>query len=361
MGHDLAGRHPSRRTLLKASALLGAGGLLPVAWARGALAQGGPALAYSINTLSSPSQSQQVRGGKAYARSVGQELNTLLTGGNSDKGIADIRAVLAKFGGNVALMVDPLDSPDARVIVEECERAGAHVVTIWNKPDDLHPWDHGASYVAHVSFDGIDSGRATAQALFAAMGGEGGIVALGGIANNVPAIDRKAGLERAVEASGGKVKLLDFQIGDWASAKGFSITQAWLTQHGDEVKGIWAANDEMALGAIQALSAEGLNGQVKVCSIDGTPPALDAVEKGDLVCTSDWDPYLWGGLGLSLARRAATGTYDPTREGKERREFYGRTALVDASNVKEVKAAKAGSPAVDHDKIWDHVQGRIRS
>ena len=351
----------TRRNVLKFGAMAGGAVLLPVHYVSNALGQSGTALAYSVNTLSSPSQSQQVKGGEAFAESVGSDLNTLLTGGNSEKGIADIRAVLAKFQGKVALMVDPLDSPDARVIVEECQKAGAHVVTIWNKPDDLHPWDFGGNYVAHISFDGISSGRATAEALFAAMGGAGGIVGLGGIANNVPAIDRKAGLQQAIDASGGQVEMLDFQIGDWASSKGFSITQAWLTRFGDDIKGIWAANDEMAFGAIQALASEGLNGKIKVCSIDGTPPALEAVEKGDLVCTDDWDPFLWGGLGLSLAHSAAVGTYDPTSAGKDHREFYGATSLVTADNVDMVMKGKASSPEVDYSKVFDYTRGQIRS
>src|SRR5690606_28848323 len=108
------------------------------------------------------------------------------------------------------------------------------------------------------------------------------------------------------------------------------------------------------------LTGEGLNGKIKVCAIDGTPPGVDAVASGDLVCTSDWDPYLWGGLGLSLAHSAASGQYDASTAPKEHREFYGKTSLIDASNVEQVKAAKAGSPPVDYSKIWDYVEGQIR-
>ena len=349
----------SRRKFLKTSAAIGGAAALPVAFTTKVMADGTKvALAYSVNTLSSPSQAQQVRGGEAFAASIGKEINTLLTGGNSEKGIADIRAVLAKFEGNVAVVVDPLDSPDARVIVDECKKAGAKIVTLWNKPEDLRPWNFGDNYVAHISFDGIESGRIVANSMIDAMGGEGGIVGLGGIANNVPAIDRKAGLEQAVADSGGKVELLDFQVGDWASSKAFTITQAYLTRFGSDIKGIWAANDEMAFGAIQALVAEGLNGQIKVCSIDGTPPALDAITSGDLVCSDSWDPYRWGGFALSLAYRAAAGEYTPSAESNGRREFYGKTALIDSSNVDQFKS---GAPTIDYDAVWDFVGAQIRA
>ena len=82
--------------------------------------------------------------------------------------------------------------------------AGAYVVTQWNKPNDLHPWDYDPNYVAHISFSGVPYGKAMAEALIKAMGGKGGIVALGGIESNVPAIERKAGLEQALKANPGR-------------------------------------------------------------------------------------------------------------------------------------------------------------
>ena len=62
---------------------------------------------------------------QAFAKSIGAEYVTLVTEGDSEKGIADIRAILAKTGGNMVLNVDPNDSPDARPIVEACVKAGA--------------------------------------------------------------------------------------------------------------------------------------------------------------------------------------------------------------------------------------------
>ena len=94
------------------------------------------------------------------------------------------------------------------------QAAGAYVVTQWNKPDDLHPWDFDPNYVAHISFSGVPSGKAMAEALFKAMGGKGGIVALGGIDSNVPAIERKAGLDRRSRMPA-SVELLDFQVANW--------------------------------------------------------------------------------------------------------------------------------------------------
>src|SRR5271157_2789523 len=190
-----------RRDLLKGAGALSVAGAFPAIITRSARAAGQPTLVNSIRSLSNPYHATWNKGGAAFAKSVGAEYVTLVTEGNSEKGIADIKAILAKTGGNCVINVDPNDSPDARPIVEACKGAGAYVVTQWNKPADLHPWDFNPNYVAHISFSGVPYGKAMAEALFKAMGGKGGVVALGGILSNTPAIERKTGLENALKAN----------------------------------------------------------------------------------------------------------------------------------------------------------------
>ena len=243
-----------RRRFLIGSALA-AGSLLLPAGARRAFAASDLQFSSSIRSLSNAFHVAWDKGSKAYADTVGAPYAALVTEGNSEKGIADIKAMLAKVGNKLVLGVDPNDVPDARPIVEAVAKAGAHVVTVWNKPDDLHPWDFGDNYVAHMSFNGVPAGEQTAKALFDSFGGEGGIVALGGIASNAPAIQRKQGLMNAIKANG-KVELLDFQDADWDSTKANNVVAAWITRFGDKIKGIWAANDGMAVGALEALRAD---------------------------------------------------------------------------------------------------------
>src|SRR5215211_8982236 len=192
-----------RRDLLKVAAGLGVASAFPAIITRPASAADNPTLVNSIRSLSNPYHATWNKGGAAFAKSVGAEYVTLVTEGNSEKGIADIKAILAKTGGNCVINVDPNDSPDARPIVEAVKAAGAYVVTQWNKPNDLHPWDFDPNYVAHISFSGVPYGKAMADTLIKAMGGKGGIVALGGIESNVPAIERKAGLQEALKENPG--------------------------------------------------------------------------------------------------------------------------------------------------------------
>ena len=212
-------------------------------------------------------------GGAAFAKSIGAEYVTLVTEGNSEKGIADIRAIIEKTGGNMVLNVDPNDAPDGRPIVDACTKAGVYVTTQWTRPADLHPWDCNPYYVSYITFDNLKYGEATADALIKAIGGSGGIVALNGILSSDAATGRRAGLEKALAANP-NVKLLDVQIASWKSTEAYTIVSAWLTRFGDKIKGIWCANDDMATGALEALRAESLAGKVLVTGIDGIKLAV---------------------------------------------------------------------------------------
>ena len=224
-----------------------------------------------------------------------------MTEGNSE-GISDIRALIARTNGNMVLNVDPNDAPDALPIVEMCAEAGVYVLTQWNKPAELHPWDYDPYYVAHISFDGVQYGEETARALFEAMGGSGGIVALGGILSNVPAIERRAGLERALEAYP-DIELLDFQVANWSRRR-----RSTSSARGRPASG----RDQGHLGGrrhgrrrARALRAEGLAGEVPITGIDGIRLAVEAVLSGEFAATVNLDPFWQGGMGLSILPRTA--------------------------------------------------------
>ena len=247
-----------------------------------------------------------------------------------------------------------------RPIVEACKEAGAYVVTQWNKPADLHPWDFDPNYVAHISFSGVPYGKAMAETLFKAMGGKGGIVALGGIQSNIPAIERKAGLDEALAANP-DIKLLDFQVANWSDTEALEKTNAWLTQFGDEIGGIWAANDGMGLAAVEALRADGRAGKVPVTGIDGIQLAVEAVMAGEFAGTVAWDPFWQGGMGLSIPYHAKTGKFDPAAEPREHREFYGSGIVITAENAQEFyKNNIEATPELDWNDIWGRVSGQIQ-
>jgi ribose transport system substrate-binding protein len=156
----------SRRSFLQGGAGVAISGSFGLSFPKPAIAKETTwTLANSLRSLANPYHATFAKGGADFAKSIDAKYETLVTEGNSEKGISDIKALLQRTGGKLIVNVDPNDSPDARVIVEEVKKAGGCVVTQWNKPNDLHPWDNNPNYVAHMSFDGVPASKKLAQVL----------------------------------------------------------------------------------------------------------------------------------------------------------------------------------------------------
>ena len=147
----------------------------------------------------------------------------------------------------------PNGDSDTAPIVEGAQEAGAYLVTQWNKPADLDVTEYD-QWLSHITYNGVESGKQIGDALAEAIGGSGGIIALQGILDTGAAKDRFAGLEESLAANP-DVELLDDQTANFSRAEALEVTKTLLTKHGDDIKGIWAANDDMALGALEALRA----------------------------------------------------------------------------------------------------------
>lgn len=351
----------SRRDLIIKSAL-GIGGFAAVS-ALGpmgrAFADTKPALAWGYRSPGNPYWNSIVAGGEDFAQTVSQELTHLIHGGNNEKILADVKAQLSRTGGNLALAVDPNDSPNARAVVEAVAEKGGYVSTIWNKTDDLHPWDYGNHYVCHMTWSDYEPAQQVARLLLEAIGGEGGIVGIGGIASNVPAIERKAGLMKVLEEYPG-VELLDWQTADWSTTKANNVMGTMLTRFGGDIKGIFSSNDSMTLGILEALRAEGLAGQVPIVSYDGSEDVVRLVIAGEVLCTVSTNPYWAGGITLSMAYHAAIGIFDPSNEPHEHREFLGPAVLISQDNVREWFESNIESrPDYDWKAFWTLSSGPI--
>ena len=249
----------SRRNLLLATSY-GLGGAFALSTLGATSARAvyeNPVIAWSYRNRTNPYWNSIVSGGEAFVESLGMskdELVHLINEGSSEKSLADVKALLAKENGSVALAIDTNDAPNCRPVVEAVADAGGYVSTIWNKTDDLHPWDFGDHFVSHMTWSDESPSEQTARILIDAMGGKGGIVHLGGIASNNPAIERLQGLKNAI-ADFPDVELLDSQPADWDTQKANQIMSSFLTRYGDEIKGVHCANDTIGYGVLEALRA----------------------------------------------------------------------------------------------------------
>ncbi|MEM9549987.1 MAG: sugar ABC transporter substrate-binding protein [Pseudomonadota bacterium] len=345
----------SRRTFLIGAAAGLTAGTVPGFLPTPARAAGdGPTMAWSYRNRSNPYWNAIASGGEAFVESLGMsrdDLVHLINEGSSEKSLADVVALLAKTSGNLALAIDANDGPNGRPVVESVAETGGFVCTIWNKTDDLHPWDFGDNYVAHASWSSVDPAAQAARVVFDAMGGKGRVVGLGGIASNPPAIERRQGMMDALEDYP-DIELLDYQPANWDTQKAAEVMASFLTRFG-EIDGVICASDTMAFGALEALRAEGLVGRTKVGGYDGTKQAVDLVLKGEMSTTVDTNPYWAGGALLSLAWHAATGAFKPSDEPRAHREFFGPSILITEADAAEFKATYIdATPTYDWTDFW---------
>lgn len=353
----------NRRDLLLASAF-GLGGVAAIGafgpgMARAALSD--PTIAWSYRNRTNPYWNEIVSGGEAFVASLGKPkdfLTHLINDGSSEKSLADVKALLAKTDGRLALAIDTNDAPNCRPVVEACAAAGAYVSTIWNKTDDLHPWDFGDNYVSHMTWSDEKPAEQTARILLEAMGGKGGVVHLGGIASNNPAIERRRGLMNALKDYP-DVELLDAQPADWDTQKANRIMSSFITRYGDDITGVHCANDTIGYGVLEALRAEGMS--IPIVTYDGNPQAVDLVAKGEILATVFTNPHWGGGITASLAYHAATGAFKPSDEPTSHREFYGPTIMVTPKDAADFRARYLDRvPSYDWKDFWGPSNGQIR-
>jgi len=319
-------------------------------------------LVNSMREITQPYHVNLNKGGRMFARWAGLEDNYVLqlNQGDSDKQIALMRSILATNPKCTVFNVEPNADVVMKPMVDTADRTGAWIVTHWVLNRALHPFEGHDHWIAHVAVNSQAVGVAVSEQLVAAMGGKGGIVALQGRLDTDPAQKRFAGL-KAVLAKHPGVTLLAEQPANWDRRAAFPIMQAWLAKYGDRIRGVWAANDDMALGALEALRAAGLAGRIPVVGVDGIPEAIAAIDRGEMTATVSSDAFYQGSIGLAMGTCVLTGQAPPPQTwAKERREFFLRVVVITKDNA----AHHAKEPAVDAyagewrcDNLWSRATG----
>jgi simple sugar transport system substrate-binding protein len=151
-------------------------------------------------------------------------------------------------------------------------------------------------YVTFMGSDFIEEGRKAGRWLEEFEKGKPGpinIVELQGTVGSAPAIDRKKGFEEII-AGDPRMKIIRSQTGDFTRAKGKEVMEAFLKAEGNKINVLYAHNDDMAIGAIQAIEEAGLKpGQdITIISIDGVKGAFEAMMAGKLNVTVECSPLL---------------------------------------------------------------------
>ncbi|MGW7330859.1 ABC transporter substrate-binding protein [Streptomyces sp. NPDC054840] len=170
-------------------------------------------------------------------------------------------------------------------------------------------------YKTFLGSDFVKEGKSAGEWLTSAYANEQGpvnIVELQGTTGSAPANDRKAGFADVIRADG-KFKIVASQSGDFTRAKGKEVMQAFLKSQKD-IDVLYAHNDDMALGAIQAIEESGKKPgtDIKVISVDGIKDAFVAMTEGKINVVVECNPLLGDQL-MELAKKVVAGESVPTR------------------------------------------------
>lgn len=167
---------------------------------------------------------------------------------------------------------------------------------------------------SYVGSDDVIAGEMEAESVIKAMGGKGNVVILEGPIGQSAQIERRKGNENVL-AKYKDVKLLEMKTANWSRAEALSLMENWLTAHSGKINGIIGQNDEMALGAIEAVKAKGIDPKtIPTAGIDGVTDAIRSVKEGNMVSVLQ-DAAAQAQGGLDVLMRAIVGpSYKPQSE-----------------------------------------------
>lgn len=223
-----------------------------------------------------------------------------------------------------AIFLAPRQEEGFEAALQSAKEAGIPVILI----DRQVKGTAGQDFVTFIGSDFVDEGRRAGEWLAKQVNGKAGIIELKGSTGASPAIDRHDGFMAAIK-SFPDMKILDGQDADFSRAKAQQIMDTLIQAHGHAITAVYAHNDEMALGAIQALKSAGMNPgkDVIVVSVDGERAALEAIANGDMNATVECNPR-FGPIAFDTLEKFKRGEKLPPKIINQDRFF-------DSSNAKQ--------------------------
>ena len=191
-----------------------------------------------------------------------------------------------------AIVFTPVDYKALVPGVEKINAANIPVVNITDRSS-------AGKFVAFVGADDYSTALETARYLLKSLNGKGNFIILEGVKGALTNTDRVRGFNDALKENPG-AKLLASQPANYQRLQALQVMENLLQSH-PQIDGVLAANDAMAMGAIEAL--EGANRTAKIVGINGTKEAVDAIKAGKLLASGDYNGFLQGCIGTIIAAR----------------------------------------------------------
>jgi ribose transport system substrate-binding protein len=256
--------------------------------------EGGQRIGLSISTLNNPFFISLRDGAQKAAKDAGVELIVADAQNDASQQQDDVQNFVTQQVS--AILVNPVDSEAIVPAVQAANQANIPVIAL----------DRGASggeIATLIASDNVEGGKIAARELIELVG-SGNVAQLQGIPGTSAARDRGQGFEEVINGQDA-VQLVASQSANFDRAEALNVTQNIL-QANPDIKGIFAQNDEMALGAVRALG-DRAGSEVKIVGFDAIEDALKAIQEGRMNATVAQQPALIGSLGVENAMKVIEG------------------------------------------------------
>jgi ribose transport system substrate-binding protein len=232
-----------------------------------------------------------------------------------------------------ALVLAPAGAKEVIPAVKKANQAGIPVLVV---DSDIHrptAAAAGAATVTYIGSDNFAGGRLAGEAVARWLEGQGAVAVLEGTPGHESTDQRRLGFAAALQKFPG-LRIVASQTASAERARGFTVAQNILQAHPD-LRAIFGANDEMALGAVEAVAAAGRGQSVKVVGFDAAPDALDNIRRGRMAGSVAQFPSEMGRMGVLAAVELVTKKAAPPPV------LHTKVELIDASNVEAFSRASA--------------------
>lgn len=239
------------------------------------------------------------KGMEAKAKELNCDLVMLDAGQDAQNQVTQIENLIAQKVD--VIIVAAVDSDAILPAIEMCEAAGIPLVGVnmlFNTEEPYH----------YVGPNDVLAGELEMQNAIDQIGGEGNVLILEGPIGQSAQIQRLEGNQNVLKKYEGKIEVLAQQTANWSREEALTLVENWLETFSGKIDAIVAHNDEMALGAIQALEAAGLTDKIAVTGVDAILDGCNAVKDGTLLGTVYQDAALEGSDAVQKAFDVLEGT-----------------------------------------------------
>ena len=286
---------------------------------------GKPTIAIVMKTLNNPFFIDMQEGAQLAAKKLGVELIVQAAEREVDveKQMQIVENLIQRKVS--ALCITPSGSREIVPAILKANEAKIPVLVIDTRVDQKALAEAGATTVAFIGSDNRDGGRIAGEFIAGQLGGKGSVAILEGIPGHETGDARLNGFHEAIEKFKG-IRIVASQTANWERDQGFNVFQNILQAH-PGVQAVFACNDMMALGAVEAISAARKQGKICVVGFDAIKDSRTAIVNGEMHASIAQHPEEMGRLAVEYAYQAMKGQNIPA-EIPVRIELITREQLV---------------------------------